>query len=298
MGFVKEGLSEAFDGESEQVAKGEGASVAAGETGAEEGFVGRVDGQALVACALGLEPFEDPGVKEWSEGLHDIVGEGGGAFAGGMANAVERVEADGEEGLEGLCEEVGVGVVEEGVEAVVFGGGPSEGLEMEGLGAEIPVEVGAGAFFAGGGLDGEDADLGEGVGGAWGEGLGERELVGAFGVEGFEPKGVAEALGGFDLGAGEEGVDGTLDGEENGGGTEVLAENEGNPAGGDLGEEVAVEGTGGGRHEDGRDVLEGHLAVSVAYSAVELPVPAEGFRFFEPGDFNEVIGHAGIPVRR
>lgn len=166
------------------------------------------------------------------------------------------------------------------------------------MGTEVPVEVCARAFFGGGGLCAEDADLGEGVGGVWGEGLGEGELVGAFGVEGFEPEGVAEALGGFDLCAGEEGVGGALDGEEDGGGAEVLAEDEGDAAGGDFGEEVAAEGAGGGRHQDGGDVLEGHLAVGVAYSAVELSVLGVELRFFEAGDFNEVIGHAGIPVRR
>ena len=200
--------------------------------------------------------------------------------------------------MEGLCEEVGIGVVEEGVEAVVLGGGAGECLDVEGLCAEVPVEVGAGAFLGGGWLGAEDADLVEGGGGVRGEGLGEGELIGAFGVEGFEPEGVAEALGGFDLGAGEEGVGGALDGEENGGGAEVLAEDEGDAAGGDFGEEVAAEGTGGGRHQDGGDVLEGHLTVGGAYSAVELSVSAVDFRVFEAGDFNEVIGHAGIPVRR
>ena len=166
------------------------------------------------------------------------------------------------------------------------------------MGAEVPVEVGAGAFFGGSGLCAEDADLIEGVGGVWGEGLGEGELVGAFGIEGFEPKGISEALGGLDLGAGEEGVGGALDGEEDGGGAEGLAEDEGNTAGGDLGEEVATKGAGGGRHQNGGDVLEGHLTVGGAYSAVELSVLGVEFRFFEAGDFNEVIGHAGIPVRR
>lgn len=166
------------------------------------------------------------------------------------------------------------------------------------MGTEVPVEVCARAFFGGGGLCAEDADLGEGVGGVWGKGLGEGKLIGAFGIEGFEPKGISEALGGFDLGAGKEGVGGALNGEEDGGGAEGLAENKRNTAGGDLGEEVATKGAGGGRHQNGGDVLEGHLTVGGAYSAVELSVLGVEFRFFEAGDFNEVIGHAGIPVRR
>ena len=166
------------------------------------------------------------------------------------------------------------------------------------MGTEVPVEVCARAFFGGGGLCAEDADLGEGVGDVWSEGLGEGELVGTFGIEGFKPKGISEALGGFNLCAGEEGVGGALDGEEDGGGAEGLAEDEGNTASGNLGEEMAAEGAGGGRHQDGGDVLEGHLTVGVAYSAVELSVLGVELRFFEAGDFNEVIGHAGIPVRR
>ena len=100
------------------------------------------------------------------------------------------------------------------------------------------------------------------------------------------------------MGAGEEGVGGALDGKEDGCRAEVLTEDEGDAAFGHLVQEVATEGTRGGRHEDGRDVLQGYLAVDGAYSAVELSVAAVGFRFFEAGDFNEVIGHAGIPVRR
>ena len=113
-------MSEAFDGKGDEVAEGEGAGVLAGKAGAKVGFVGGVDGEGPVGGALGFEPFEDPSIEEGSERLHDIVGEGGGAFAGGVADAIERVKTDGKEGLEGLGEEVGVGVVEQGVEAVVF----------------------------------------------------------------------------------------------------------------------------------------------------------------------------------
>lgn len=115
-------MAEAFDGKSDEVAEGKGASIFARKTRTEVGFIGGVDGEGLISGALGFEPFEDPSIEEWAEGLHDIVGEGGGAFAGGVANAVEGVKADGKKGLEGLGEEVGVGVVEKGVEAVVFGG--------------------------------------------------------------------------------------------------------------------------------------------------------------------------------
>lgn len=291
-------MAEAFDGKGDEVAEGKGASIFARKTRTEVGFIGGVDGEGLIGGALSFEPFEDPSIEKRAEGLHDIVGEGGGAFAGGVADAVERIEAYGKEGLEGLGEEVGVGVVEEGIKAIVLSWGTGKGFEAEGLGAEIPVEVSAGTFFGGSGLCAEDADLSKGVGGVWGKGLGEGKLIGAFGIEGFEPKGISEALGGFDLCAGEEGVGGALDGEEDGGGAEGLAEDEGNAAGGDLGEEVAAEGAGGGRHQDGGDVLEGHLTVGVAYSAVELSVLGVELRFLEAGDFNEVIGHAGIPVRR
>ena len=291
-------MAEAFDGKGDEVAEGKGASIFARKTRTEVGFIGGVDGEGLIGGALSFEPFEDPSIEKRAEGLHDIVGEGGGAFAGGVADAVERIEAYGKEGLEGLGEEVGVSIVKKGVEAVVLCWGTGKGFEAKGLSAEIPIEVGAGAFLGGGGLCAKDADLGEGVGGVWGEGLGEGELVGTFDIEGFKPKGISESLGGFDLCAGEEGVGGALDGEEDGGGAEGLAEDEGNAAGGDLGEEVAAEGAGGGRHQDGGDVLEGHLTVGGAYSAVELSVLGVEFRFFEAGDFNEVIGHAGIPVRR
>ena len=291
-------MAEAFDGEGDEVAERKGAGVLAGKAGAKVGFIGGVDGEGLISGALGFEPFEDPSVEEGTEGLHGVVGERGGTFAGGVADSIERVKTNGKEGLEGLGEEVGVGVVEEGIKAIVLSWGTGKGFEAEGLGAEIPVEVSAGTFFGGSGLCAEDADLSKGVGGVWGKGLGEGKLIGAFGIEGFEPKGISEALGGFDLGAGKEGVGGALNGEENGGGAEGLAENKRNTAGGDLGEEVATKGAGGGRHQNGGDVLEGHLTVGGAYSAVELSVLGVEFRFFEAGDFNEVIGHAGIPVRR
>lgn len=291
-------MTEAFDGKRNEVTEGEGAGVFAGETGTEVGFIGGVDGEGLVGGALGFEPFENPSVEEGTEGLHGVVGERGGTFAGGVADSIERVKTNGKEGLEGLGEEVGVGVVEEGIKAIVLSWGTGKGFEAEGLGAEIPVEVSAGTFFGGSGLCAEDADLSKGVGGVWGKGLGEGKLIGAFGIEGFEPKGISEALGGFDLGAGKEGVGGALDGEEDGGGAKGLAKDKRNASGGDLGKEVTTECTGGGRHQNGGDVLEGHLTVGGAYSAVELSVLGVEFRFFESGDFNEVIGHAGIPVRR
>lgn len=115
-------MSKAFDGKGDEVAEGESASVLAGKASAKVGFVGGVDGEGPVGGALGFEPFEDPSIEEGSERLHDIVGEGGGAFSGGVADAVEGIETDGKKSLEGLREEVSVGVVEQGVEAVVFGG--------------------------------------------------------------------------------------------------------------------------------------------------------------------------------
>ena len=115
-------MAEAFDGKSDEVTEGESAGVLAGKAGAKIGFIGGVDGEGLISGALGFEPFEDPSVEEGTEGLHGVVGERGGTFAGGVADSIERVEANGKEGLEGLGEEVGVGVVEKGVEAVVFGG--------------------------------------------------------------------------------------------------------------------------------------------------------------------------------
>lgn len=270
----------------------------AGEALAQKGFVGGGDGKGAVGGALGLEPFEAPSIEEGAEGLHEVVGEGSGAFAGGMADAVEGVEAGGEEGLERLGEKEGISVVEKCVEPIILGGGSGECLDMEGLGAEIPVEMGAGTFFGGGWLGTEDADLVESGGGVRGKGLSERELVGAFGVESLEPECVAETWCGFNLCTGEKGVGGALDGKEDGCRAEVLTEDEGDAVFGHLGQEVATEGAGGGRHEDGRDVLQGYLAMDGAYSAVELSVAAVGFRFFETGDFNEVIGHAGTPVRR
>lgn len=115
-------MAKAFDGEGDEIAEGKGAGVLAGKAGAKVGFIGGVDGEGLVGGALGFEPFENPSVEEGSKGLHDIVGKGSGAFAGGVADAIERVKTDGKESLESLGEEMGVGVVEEGVEAVVFGG--------------------------------------------------------------------------------------------------------------------------------------------------------------------------------
>lgn len=113
-------MAEAFDGEGDEVAERKGAGVLAGKAGAKVGFIGGVDGEGLIGGALSFEPFEDPSIEKRAEGLHDIVGEGGGAFAGGVANAVEGVKADGKKGLEGLGEEVGVGVVEEGIKAIVL----------------------------------------------------------------------------------------------------------------------------------------------------------------------------------
>lgn len=291
-------MTEAFDGKRNEVTEGEGAGVFAGETGTEVGFIGGVDGEGLVGGALGFEPFENPTVEKGAEGLHDIVGKRGGAFTGGVADSIERVKTNGKEGLEGLGEEVGVGVVEEGIKAIVLSWGTGKGFEAEGLCAEVPVEVGAGTFFGGSGLGTENTNLGEGVCGVRGEGLGESELIGAFGIERFDPKGISKTLGGFDLSTGEEGVGGTLNGEEDGGGAKGLAKDKRNASGGDLGKEVTTECTGGGRHQNGGDVLEGHLTVGGTYSAVELSVLGVEFRFFESGDFNEVIGHAGIPVRR
>ena len=72
----------------EEVAEGWGGGVLAGEALAEEGFVGGGDGEGEVLRALGLEPFEAPGVEKGAEGLHEVVGEGSGAFAGGVADAV------------------------------------------------------------------------------------------------------------------------------------------------------------------------------------------------------------------
>lgn len=113
-------MAKALDGESDEIAEGKGAGVLAGDAGAKVGFVGGVDGEGLVGGALGFEPFEDPSVEEGSKGLHDIVGKGSGTFAGGVANAIEWVKTDGKESLESLSKEVGVGVVEEGVESIVF----------------------------------------------------------------------------------------------------------------------------------------------------------------------------------
>lgn len=264
---------------------------------AEIALVGGGDGARGPAGAASFKPFEGEGVEEGAEGLHEVVGQGGGAFPGGMADAIERIEAGGEECLEGLGEEEGVGVVEEAVEAEGFGLVAREGLKAEGFGAGLPVEAGTGAFLVGGALGAENVHLPKRLPPMGGEGVHERALVAAFGVEGLLPKGLPEALRCVDLGAGDQGVGDALDGEVDADGAEALADDHGDAVLGGFRQQVAVEGAGIGGDENRRHVLQRHLAGGFAFAAEELPVFAEQVYTVGSGDFDDVIGHEGSPVR-
>lgn len=191
-----------------------------------------------------------------------------------------------------------VGVIEQGVKPVVFGGRSGECLDLHAFRTEIPIKVGTRAFFRGGRVGAKNSQFLQVWVPALRERLGELPLILAFRVDRFLPKGFAKASRSLDLCAGEKRVGGAADRQEDAGGAEVLANDQRDTSHTAFRQQMAMKNAPRGRHEDSRDILQRHFSERIAYSAEELSVLAEELRFLVACDLDEVIGHAGIPVRR